>query len=163
MKNRRNVVIAILLIAVLCVGIGYAAMDSFVTFNGKITYAPEFEILWEAVQDTNNILDPAKTEGEGTNLLKVGMDASEWKVNEPKTFTATIKNMSKYDAIDVAIADEVDPANFNVTVTPDKTTIAAGGTDLVTVTITVTMTDYPAVDASTDFDFSFKVTAKQDV
>ncbi len=160
MKNRRNVVIALLLIAVLCVGIGYAALNDTINFTGKISYTPDFDIVWGTATDPDSIL--TNSEGTDTDTFTVSMDTTEWVVGETKTFTVTVKNASRYDAENVAVqALTTTAVEDNYTVTAEVTgadTIAVGGTT--TVTVTVTMDSYPT-DTVTDAEFTFQVYADQ--
>ena len=160
MKNRRNVVIALLLIAVLCVGIGYAALNDTIDFTGKISYTPDFQIVWGEATYTDGLLTDVS--GTDTDKFTVSMNTSEWVVDETKTFTVTVKNASRYDAENVAVqALTTTAVEDNYTVTAQVTgadTIAVGGTT--TVTVTVTMDSYPA-DTVTNAEFTFQVYADQ--
>ena len=159
MKNRRNVVIALLLIAVLCVGIGYAALNDTIDFTGKISYTPDFQIVWGTATDLDSIL--TNSEGTDTDKFTVSMNTSEWVVGETKTFTVTVKNASRYVAENVAVQALTTTAvegNYTVTADIDANTIAVDGT--ATVTVTVTMDSYPT-DTVTDAEFTFQVYADQ--
>ena len=101
MKNRRNVVIALLLIAVLCVGIGYAALNDTIDFTGKISYTPDFQIVWGEANYTDGLLTDVS--GTDTDKFTVSMDTTNWVVGETKTFTVTVKNASRYDAENVTV------------------------------------------------------------
>ena len=143
MKNRRIVVVALMLVAVLCVGVGYAALSDTINFTGKVSYTPDFQIVWGTVTDTNSIL----TNSEGTDT---------------DTFTVTVKNNSRYAAESVAVQALTQTAvegNYTVTAAvTGATTIAVGGTT--TVTVSVTMDSYPT-DTVTDAEFTFQVYADQ--
>lgn len=160
MKNRRNVVIALLLIAVLCVGIGYAALNDTINFTGKISYTPDFDIVWGTATYADGLL--TDVDGSDTDTFTVSMDTTEWVVGETKTFTVTVKNVSRYNAENVAVqALTTTAVEDNYTVTAQVTgadTIAVGGTT--TVTVTVTMDSYPT-DTVTDAEFTFQVYADQ--
>lgn len=160
MKNRRIVVVAILLIAVLSVGVGYAALDDNINFTGNINYTPDFDIVWGTATDSEGIL--TNSEGTDTKEFTVTMDTTSWTVGETKTFTVTVKNDSRYDAENVQVqALTTDEVEANYTVTANVTggdTITVGGTT--TVTVTVTMDSYP-VNTVTNAKFTFKVTATQ--
>ncbi len=160
MKNRRNIVIALLLVAVLCVGIGYAALNDTINFTGKISYKPEFDIVWGTATYADGLL--TDVDGTDTDTFTVSMDTTNWVVDETKTFTVTVKNESRYDAENVAVrALTTTDVEDNYTVTAQVTgadTIAVGGTT--TVTVTVTMDSYPT-DTVTDAEFTFQVYADQ--
>lgn len=160
MKIRRNVVIALLLIAALCVGIGYAALNDTIDFTGKISYTPDFQIVWGEANYTDGLLTDVS--GTDTDKFTVSMDTTNWVVGETKTFTVTVKNASRYGAENVAVqALTTTAVEDNYTVTAQVTganTIAVGGTT--TVTVTVTMVSYPT-DTVTNAEFTFQVYADQ--
>ena len=160
MKNRRIVVVALMLVAVLCVGVGYAYLQDDITFTGKVSYTADFQIVWGTPTDSEGIL--TNPEGEGTDTFTVSMDTTDWPVGETKTFTIPVQNISRYDAENVAVQalTQTEVAG-NYTVTADVTgnnTIDAG--DTTTVTVTVTMNSYPTATV-TDAKFSFTVHADQ--
>ena len=160
MKNRRIVVVALMLVAVLCVGVGYAALNDTIDFTGKVSYTADFQIVWGTVTDSEGIL--TNSDGTDTDTFTVSMDTTEWTVGQTKTFTITVKNNSRYDAENVAVqALTQNAVEGNYTVTANVTgsdTIAVDGTT--TVTVTVTMNSYPT-DTVTDAEFTFKVYADQ--
>ena len=160
MKNRRIVVVALMLVAVICVGVGYAALQDEITFTGKVNYTPDFQIVWGAVTDTSSILTETGTPGSDT--ITVSMNTTSWDVGEDKTFTVAVENNSRYAAENVQVKTiNVDALAGNYTVTAAVTgadTIAVDGTT--TVTVTVTMDSYPT-DTVTNAEFTFQVYADQ--
>ena len=160
MKNRRIVVVALMLVAVLCVGVGYAALSDTINFTGKVSYTPDFQIVWGEATYADGLLTDVS--GADTDTFTVSMDTTEWTVGEEKTFTVTVKNMSRYAAENVAVqALTTTAVADNYTVTAQVTgadTIAVDGTT--TVTVTITMNSYPDTEI-TDAAFTFKVYADQ--
>ena len=160
MKNRRIVVVALMLVAVICVGVGYAALNDTINFTGKVSYTPDFQIVWGTVTDPEGIL--TDSDGTDTDTFTVSMDTTAWTVGQTKTFTITVKNNSRYDAENVAVKALTQTAvEGNYTVTANvtgSTDIAVNGTT--TVTVTVTMNSYPTVTV-TDAEFTFQVYADQ--
>ena len=159
MKNRRIVVVALMLVAVLCVGVGYAALSDTIDFTGKVSYTPDFQLVWGDVTDSSSILTDTGT--PGSNTITVSMDTTDWTVGETKTFTVAVENNSRYAAENVQVkALNVDAlaGNYTVTAVTGANTIAVDGTT--TVTVTVTMTNYPE-DTVTDAAFTFQVYADQ--
>ena len=159
MKNRR-ILAAVLLIAILCVGVGYAAVADTINFTGTIKYdGPSLQLVWGNVTEGNALLtDPT---GTGTDNFTVTLDTTEWNVDETKTFKVEVLNETNFTAtnvkVDALTITDVD-TYYDVTATIDSTTIAAN-TGKAIVTITVTMTDYPA--AAVNANFTFQVTAEQ--
>ena len=160
MKNRRIVVVALMLVAVLCVGVGYAALNDTINFTGKVNYTAEFPIVWGEATYADGLLTDVS--GEDTETFTVSMDTTEWTINDPKTFTIAVKNDSRYAAENVtvsAVTDTAVAANYTVTAAlTGVNTIVAGGTS--TVTVTVTMNSYPT-DTVENAEFTFTVTADQ--
>lgn len=163
MKSRRNFVVAILLVAIMCIGVGFAALTSVINGTGTITYDPTFAITWNGAESEN--ADVSITADEGTDLT-FSVDTSTWKVNDSCTITATVKNDLKYAAKNVKVQELTTTAvSAYYTVTVElkdaATTIAAGET--LDVIITIEMTKYPQVATEFSADFTFKVYAEQAV
>ena len=172
MKSRRNFVVAILLVAIMCIGVGFATMSSTLGLIGTVTYKPAFSIEW---QDGSAKLDNVALEstigdtqfGEDTvSTLQFTIDTTDWTVGQSHEITAIVKNDLKYAAENVKVQELTTTAvssYYNVTVEleDNATTIAANGT--LNVIITITMTKYPQVDETFNADFTFKVYAEQDV
>ena len=160
MKKTFLKVVALMLVAVLCVGVGYAALNDTINFTGKVSYTPDFQIVWGTVTDTDGIL--TNSDGTDTDTFTVSMDTTNWTIGDTKTFTVTVKNTSHYDAKNVAVQALTQTAiasNYTVTAqVTGPTTIAVDGTT--TVTVTITMNSYPDT-AITDAEFTFKVYADQ--
>ena len=141
MKNRRIVVVAILLVAVLCLGVGYATLTDSITATGKITYNQDLVLQW-----TGNVTgDNATTETTDGETLAFTVDTSDWVKGAVHTYTVTVTNTStKYNATGVAVSAVTNDASANYTVTATISgagTINADGT--ATVTITITLNEYP--------------------
>ena len=167
MKSRRNFFVAILLVAIMCIGVGFAELASVISGTGKITYGPTFAITWNgATADSGKTTDVSDIVGTGEEL-SFKVNTSSWAISDSVTITATVKNDLKYAAKDVEVQNLTTTAvedYYTVTVVLEdgKNTIAAAGT--LDVIITIEMTAYPQVD-ETGFDetFTFEVSAKQDV
>lgn len=169
MKSRRNFVVAILLVAVMCIGVGFAAISSTLGLIGTVTYKPAFSIEW---QDGSAKLDNVALEstigdtqfGEDTvSTLQFTIDTTNWNVNEPHEITAVIENNSKYDATNITVSTvtyDDDNGYYEVTV-EDVADITAGSTG--TVTINITMVEYPKTADKYTGTFAFTVTAEQDI
>lgn len=167
MKSRRNFVVAILLVAIMCIGVGFAALTSVINGTGTITYGPTFQIAWDgATAESGKTTDVSDIVGTGEEL-SFKVNTSSWAKSDSVTITATVKNDHKYAAKNVEVQDLTTTAvsaYYNVTVAlkDNADTIAAGGT--LDVIITIEMTAYPQVD-ETGFsaNFTFKVYAEQNV
>ena len=156
MKNRRIVVVAILLVAVLCLGVGYAAVKDTITATGTITYNPDLQLQW-----TGNVLGTAgedvTTQTTNGDNLEFTVNTSSWVKDAVHTFTVTVTNTSdKYKATGVTVSDVTNNASdcYTVTASIDNSTIAANN-GTATVTITITLNSYPTeADYTQTFTFT---------
>ena len=156
MKNRRIVVVALMLVAVLCVGVGYAATSDIINFTGKITHETSLQLVWANFQDDAGVTTAYS--GEGTDAFTVSINTSEWSTNVAKTFTVDVTNPTNFDAVTVQVTTPTDaPTNYTVTTAISANAIPAGGS--ATVTITITMNSYPDSNL-TDEPFTFTVTGE---
>lgn len=168
MKSRRNFVVAILLVAIMCIGVGFAALNSTINGTGTITYTPAFNIEWKAGSVTGDKVtgSPAvSTDAHENDTLAFTVDTSDMVVGGTTTVEAKVKNTSKYNAKSVAVTpntvtDTTDHC-YTVVAAPETTTIVAGGE--ITVTFTITLKAYPQKEAAYNVAFNFSVTAVQDI
>ena len=158
MKNRR-ILVALLAVAILCVGVGYAATTEILNFTGKITYDPTLQLVWGTATDEDGLLESVS--GNGTDTFTVSMDTSEWHVGDEKSFTVAVDNVSSYDAESVVVSSLTNAdtlSNYAINARISEQEIAAGAS--ATVTVTVRMVSYPVAEIS-EAEFSFKVTGNQ--
>lgn len=161
MKNRRIVVVALMLVAVLCVGVGYAALQDVITFTGNINYTTDFQLTFtDTISGTNASLVTSPTVNNETGALTVSIDASSLDPDESMTFTTVVSNPSKYKADNITIA-ATDSACFDIEAVPASTAITAGGTVVVTVTITMKAYPVPTSGNTATETVSFTVTGTQ--
>ena len=163
MKNRRIVVVALMLVAVICVGVGYAALQDEITFTGKVSYEPDFQLVFDQVVGGNDASEVTDANVDENGNLTVSVDTTAWVIGQTKTFTATVKNESRYNAVDVAVStvSKTGLDNYTITATLDNgVNSIAALTGTATVTITITMNSYP-VEKVENIPFSFNVTANQ--
>lgn len=123
MKNRKKIVVALLLVAVLCLGVGYAALTDSLFVNGTV-----------------NFLKNATTEAEFAEDVHF-VDGSA-----AVTYTGTTTGVSS--GVTTAVVDEdADPKNVDdkLTITVDNTVLAKAG-DKVTISAQIIneSTDYGA-------------------
>ena len=169
MKSRRNFVVAILLVAIMCIGVGFAAISSTLGLTGTINYDPSFKIEWKAdsAELDEEELESTIGDVDAISTLQFTIDTTDWTVGQSHKITAVIENNSKYDATNVTVsalaytgnAGELDDY-YEVTVANDED-ITAG--DKATVTISIKMVKYPQTADKYTGTFKFTVTAKQDI
>ena len=143
MKNRRIVVVAILLVAVLCLGVGYAALTDSITATGTITYNQDLVLQW-----TGNVTgDNATTDTTNGDALAFTVDTSDWVKGAEHTYTVTVTNTStKYNATGVAVSAVTNNASANYTVVATISADTINATATATVTITITLNEYPTTE-----------------
>lgn len=175
MKNRKIVVVAFMLVAVLMLGVGYAALTDTLTIIGNA----HIDIAQAETTFDNNIYFSASTATSSTGTGSVSdtvnhtADDATFTANklavkgEKSVFTFTITNDSNVPAvISVAptkLSGAVNPSNsnegiFKVTYAysePDMTIDALGGTMDVTVTVEVVN----PVTSATSATFGIELTA----
>lgn len=139
MKKRRIIILAFMLIAVMVVGIGFAAYSTTLAIHGTTAVSAEAIDFTEDVQfvsaTSDNEAFGTASPGDGqTATFEVnGMTA----YNDRVTFTYTIKNSSTYD-VNIAITTHPTPASpskCSVTTMLSSDTITAGGTITATVIV----------------------------
>jgi hypothetical protein len=173
MKNRKTVVVAFLLVAVMLLGVGYAALTDTLTIIGNAhidvdTANKTFDerIYFSAAEATSS-------SGTGTkaDVVSFADDDATFTANklalvdEKSVFTFTIKNVSNVDAeISVnptKLSGDGNPTNSNGAIFdveysyPQGTTVKSNGT----ITVVVTVTVKQPVTAATSGTFGIELTA----
>ncbi len=114
MKNRKKIVVALLLVAVLCLGVGYAALTDSLLVNGTVSFLKNATTEAEFAEDVHFV------DGSAT-------------VN----YTGTTTGVSS--GVTTAVEDEdADPKNVDdkLTITVDNTVLAKAG-DKVTISANI--------------------------
>jgi hypothetical protein len=150
MKKRRIIILAFMLIAVMVVGIGFAAYSTTLAIHGTTAVSAEALQFTEDVQFTSVT---SSNEAFGTATIGDGQTAT-FKVdgmtqyNDRVQFTYTITNGSSYD-VDIAITTHPTPASpskCTVTTALSASTIPAGQSITATVTVVLNETVTAAID-----------------
>ena len=161
MKNRRTAVVAVLLIAILCVGIGYALTSEEITFNGTINYTPEFSLIWSEVPEVAGDVTAAEISTDGTEA-SVTFTSTDWAVNSTHTFNAKVQNTSKYAGENLRLGTApTDSEIYDYEVSfPNGSDIAANGGEQ-DVEIKITLKALPVSSTTVTETFNFTVVADQ--
>ena len=174
MKNRKRIVVLFLLVAIMLIGVGYAALTDTLTIigNAHIDVGAANTTFDEKVYFSD--AKATSTTGSGTtaDAVSFNTDDATFTANKLATvgqysvFTFTIKNDSNVDAVISVNANklsgDVNPSNSNTdrfTVTyayPDGMTVAKSGG---TITVVVTVTVAEPVTAATSATFGIELTA----
>ena len=174
MKNRRRIIVAFMLCAVMLLGIGYAALTDTLTIIGNAhididTANKTFDekIYFSAAEATS-------TTGSGTtdDVASFTADDATFTANKLATvgqksvFTFTITNDSNVDALisvnDTKLSGDTNPSNSNA----DKFTVEytyPNGMEITknggTITVVVTVTVKEPVTTATSATFGIELTA----
>ena len=166
MRNRRTVVIAFLLIAVLLLGVGYAALTDILYISGTTTVSEDNaeDAFGDDIQFTS------ATSPQSGNTASIGDDKdgdtndhvdltvkSLGGKGDKATFTLTVENKGDLDAkISVKTLVNNDTANiFSVSCDlADDTPLANGAS--VTFTVTVELTATPSGEVSETFSIELE-------
>lgn len=165
MKCRRNFVVAILLVAIMCIGVGFAAISSTLGLTGTINYDPSFKIEWKAdsAELDEEELESTIGDVDAISTLQFTIDTTDWTVGQSHKITAVIANNSKYNATNI----EVSPVTYGDNKGYYEVTVASiagiNAGDKATVTISIKMVKYPQTADKYTGTFKFTVTAKQDI
>lgn len=144
MKNRRNTIIAFMLVAVLAMSVGFAAYSTTLAINGTTSVSQEALDFTEDVQFT---AAASSNEAFGTASIGDGQTATfnvsgMTQYNDRVQFTYTITNASTYD-VNINITTHPTPATASkctVTTALSANTIAAGASITATVTVVLNET-----------------------
>ena len=161
MKNRKNLIIAFVIAALLVIGVGYAAIaDIALNVGGSATVQTDesnFSVVLSSESDgvviSNN--DHTATITAGSTLVKAG---------DQETFVITVENASPELSakLHTYVESEVSTNDyFTVTITniAEDTVLAANGTT--TITVVVTLKKAVTDTQTCTFSCSVKATAVQ--
>ena len=172
MKRRRTLIVSLLLVAALCMGIGYAAVSENLTISGKVSMAAtEFEVVFSnAVEKTttNDITSTIDSSSFNTTNLQFAVTGFQ-NAEDTETITVTVSNPHDFDVklTDVVITQPTAQNNkgdaiFTVTAPTLEAnpTVTAGSTTEFDVTITCNAT---SADAITENPFTITFKANTDL
>ena len=159
MKNRRFVIGAFLLVAVLCLGVGFAALQQTLTVTGSLSYDTQLanEAFDEDVYFTGtpaingtasdlNSITAVIDDDDNDNLIITVSAGAFSAAGEAATVTVEVLNDST-DALAVSFDEFEQPSASFVISHCDPIEIVAGETGTLTVTITLVDTS-ATVDAA---------------
>lgn len=158
MKNRRNVVIAFLLLAVLCLGIGFAALTDDLFVDGSFAFKDvdtpftSSEIMFTKAEVTSDsayvTTSKIKTNitvdsnNDTDDLLQITVEEGAFTAkDQTAVIKATIKNNTDYTitvALDSTTTSPADVSSvFEVTIDVPADQVLSQGEQVVTITIKV--------------------------
>jgi hypothetical protein len=157
-RNRRIIVIAFVLVAILALGIGFAAVSDGLSVTANLaspSWEPNVYISAVGGDVTSNT-----TIGKNTDAVTVTLNKNLYNKNETASFTVTFKNDNAFPiSVNTSEAAKVTTADF--TVTPDKTEFVIPKNEEVTVTYTVLLnTDVTDNALSATFTVGYQAAPK---
>ena len=174
MKNRKRIIVAFMLIAVMLLGIGYAALTDNLTITGEATVgASAAQNQWEqdiyfsaanatATTGTSGIADSAAV-GQSNNDSATFEVKSLNRKGEKATFVFTITNEgnTNYDAtisVDNGYPTNTNGTYFDVTYDYGTSIVPANGT--LDVTVTVELINDPVENLTAAFTVNLTATSE---
>lgn len=171
MKNRKTVIVAFMLVAVLLLGIGYAALSDTLTIigNAHIDIGAANTTFDEKVYFSDAKATSSTGTGATADVVSFTADDATFTANklavkgETSVFTFTIKNDSNVDAKVTVNAKKLsgaeNPSNsntdkFSVEYELSSDTIASKGTITVTVTVEVVKPITSATSATFGIEYT---------
>ncbi len=149
MKNRKFIIVAFVLISVMVIGIGYAALTDIFIMDGNavVNQTKENTVFDENIYISNAVVNGSGTSGvadtastDSTNPDKASFTVKSLALEgEEPTFVFTIKNDSDFDATianTVCTVDNSEYFSVAATVPTDPICYSQGTLD---VTVTVTL------------------------
>ncbi len=175
MKNRRTVVVAFMLIAVLLLGVGYAALTDNLTLTGEATAnTTASQATWETdIYFANAKISATTGNSSAADKIAVGTSNNDSvhfevfslaKKGETVTFTVDIINdgVTGYDAnitMDNGYPTNTNAEYFKVTYDYGNAVVPVGGS--LTVTITVELLKNPAENTVASFTANLTATSAE--
>lgn len=135
-KNRRIIVIAFVLVAILALSVGFAAVADDLSVTANLA-SPSWEpnVYISAV---GGDVDSNTTIGTNVDAVTVTLNKNLYNKGETASFTVTFKNDNTFVvAVDTSKAASVTTADF--TVTPDQTAFEIPANSEITVTYNVVL------------------------
>lgn len=170
-KDYKVVVLMGLLITIICMSVGYAALGQQLTVTGTATIGDaKWDVKITEIEETSKSITPTEVTpstqvglqtGGASSAVATGSTTAAFSVqlNAPgdyAEFTVTVSNLGTIDAVldNLTFTQDATPAELIYTVTPaddsSATTLAANGTETYVVRVEwdSTATDLPASDKS---------------
>lgn len=139
-KEKKSILIGVLLCAVVLMGIGYAALASQLDINGTASISSKWDVRFISMTDGTPVGGATNVEKAGFSSTTVTFNVGLVSPGDSMTYVATIKNNgtldAKLDSIDtLPISNENHAITYTVTGITEGSVLAAG--EEVEVTIVV--------------------------
>lgn len=161
MKQRRKVLVALLAVAVLIMGVGFAQLTGTLTIDGNAATTPAaLNVVFSAASITGEPTSGESTvTGQGSTTVVFNAKGLSTK-NQTVVASFTITNNNAYEVnVATPVIGSYDDTNFTVTVGDFDAAASIAAGDTKTFTVTVKLNTDSATAISTDFDITLAVTA----
>lgn len=159
MKNKKSLLVVVILLFVAVLGVGYAVINATdLTISGSASVATEelnVHFTGEAVaSNTDKVTATATTEKTAT------IEVTDLNLGEELTATYTIINDESDISANLGTPAVVvgNPTYFDVTATLAKSSLAVGETTTVTVTVKLKKTPIAEADSESTIDITINAT-----
>lgn len=160
MKNKKSLLGLVLLLLVAILGVGYAVVNNTELTIGGSASVPTEDL--KVVFDTTKAVDVSseKISGTITDTKTATIKVENLMFGETHTAKYTIKNEEGNLSANLS-TKSIEVSNneyFDVTISYDKTTLAAGESTKATVTVTLKKTPISTEDSTTDINIAITAT-----
>ena len=163
MRSRNSFKLIILLALVLCLGVGYAVVNS-VSLSITGTAGAGSETIDVSFNGTKTVSNTTKGSASVTaGATTATFTASNMTINETITFTYTVQNKETDVAADVSLSSSGSNDYFTVTVSPTSTTIQPSSTSVVTVVVKMIKTPISSSNNSASFTVTLNAVPNEPV
>lgn len=151
MRSKKSYKMLIIFGLILCLGIGYAVVNSVtLTISGSAGAGSKtMDVSFNGTKTISNTTKGSATVTAGSTTAT--FTVSNMTLNETITFTYTVQNKENDVAADVTLSASGSNNYFTVTATPSSTTIQPGSISVVTVVVKMIKTPINSSDSSTSF------------
>lgn len=151
MRSKKSYKMLIIFGLILCLGIGYAVVNSVtLTISGSAGAGSKtMDVSFNGTKTISNTTKGSATVTAGSTTAT--FTVSNMTLNETITFTYTVQNKENDVAADVTLSASGSNNYFTVTASPTSTTIQPGSNSVVTVVVKMIKTPINSSDSSTSF------------
>lgn len=161
MRSKKSYKMLIIFGLILCLGIGYAVVNSVtLTISGSVGAGSKtMDVSFNGTKTISNTTKGSATVTAGSTTAT--FTVSNMTLNETITFTYTVQNKENDVAADVTLSASGSNNYFTVTASPTSTTIQPGSISVVTVVVKMIKTPINSSDSSTSFTVNINAVPKE--
>lgn len=164
MKKKKGVIAILLIIALLALGIGYAALTGSLTITGSASAVADdsnYKVVFinaeagDANYSSSTVVPTATAAVDSDDATKATFSVTNFTTeNDTVTFTYTVENQSngitaKVSGIEISAFDNSDYFSITASLPESATSVTLDPGETTTVTVTVTCIQTPTAEVST--------------